>query len=69
MTCEIIFSATIKVSGVDIRSIRNKFDNMSLFHPSIEQICEFRDIELVTGVDDDSYDDFTSEYNHAYDKR
>ena len=69
MTCDIIFSATITVSGVDMRSIRNKFENMSLFHPSIEQICEFHDVELVTRVDDDSYDDFTSEYNHAYDKR
>lgn len=69
MTCEIIFSVAIQVSGVDMRSIRNKFENMSLFHPSIEPICEFHDIELVTRVDDDSYDDFTSEYNHAYDKR
>lgn len=69
MTCEIIFSVAIEVSGKDMRSIRNKFENMQLFHPSIEQICEFHDIELVNRVDDDSYDDFTSEYNHAYDKR
>ena len=43
MTCEIIFSVAIQVSGKDMRSIRNKFENMSLFHPSIEQICEFHD--------------------------
>lgn len=69
MICEITFSAVIEVSGKDMRSIREKFENTPLFHPVINKICYFNDIEQVIRVDDDSCDDFTSEFNHAYDKR
>lgn len=64
MTCEILFPVTIEVSGKDMQSIREKFEKMSLFHPSVDQICEFNDVEQVTRTDDDSYSDLTSEYNH-----
>lgn len=69
MICKINFSVAIELSGKDIQSIRKKFETMPLFHPEIDKICEFNDIEQVVRVDDDSYDDFTSEFNHAYDKR
>lgn len=69
MICEITFSAAIEVNGKDMRQIRDKFETMPLFHPVINRLCEFNSIEQVVRVDDDSYDDFTSEYYHAYDKR
>lgn len=69
MICEIIFSAAIEVSGEDMRSIRDKFENMPLFHPVINKICYFNEIEQVVRVDDRSYDDVTSEYYDVYDKR
>ena len=69
MICEITFSTAIYVQGKDIQEIRQKFENMPLYHSDIEKDCEFNDIEQVVRVDDDSYDDFTSEFNHAYDKR
>lgn len=36
MTCEILFSVAIEVSGKDMQSIREKFEKMSLFHPSVD---------------------------------
>lgn len=69
MICEITFSAAIEVSGKDIRSIREKFENTPLFHPVIDKICYFNDIEQVIRVDNDLYEEFTHEYNCAYDQR
>ena len=68
MTYEITFSVAIEVNSEDIRSIREQFENMTLFHPSVKQICQFSHIEQVIRIDDCSCDDFTFEYKHAYDK-
>lgn len=69
MICEITFSTAIYVQGKDIQEIRQKFENMPLYHPDIENDCEFNDIEQVIRVDNDLYEEFTHEYNCAYDQR
>ena len=69
MICKIIFSASVYVRGRNIQSIRDKFETMPLFHPTVDKNCEFDDIEQVIRVDDDSYSDIINEYTYAYGKR
>lgn len=63
MTCRIRFASEIVVSGKDLRKIWEKFMAMDLYHPEISEQCDFVDIEEVARVDDDSYTDFTSDFN------
>ena len=63
MTCRIRFASEIVVSGKDLREIWKKFMTMDLYHPEISEQCDFVDIEEVSRVDDDSYTDFTSDFN------
>ena len=63
MICRIRFASEITVSGKDLREIWEKFMAMDLYHPEISEQCNFVDVEEVTQVDDDSYKDFTSDFN------
>lgn len=63
MTCRIRFASEIVVSGKDLREIWKKFMAMDLYHPEISEQCDFAGIEDVARVDDDSYEDFTSDFN------
>ena len=63
MTCRIRFASETVVSGKDLREIWKKFMTMDLYHPEISGQCDFVDIEEVARVDDDSYTDFTSDFN------